>query len=60
MTTADVTKEEKEADVMKLTDEAVGEELVDRGEGQACDGSSGVFRSHNFKERPQEKVGFHF
>lgn len=46
--------------LINLTNEPIGEELVDRGEGEACDGSCGVFRSDNFKEWPQENVGFHF
>lgn len=46
--------------VNALTNKTIGEELVDRGESQAGDGSCGVFRSDNFKEGPEEKVGFHF
>lgn len=42
-----------------LTYEAVGQELVDRGEGQACDWSGGVFRSYYLQEGPQEYVGLH-
>jgi hypothetical protein len=42
-----------------LTYEAVGKELVDRGEGQACDWSGGVFRSYHLQEGPQEYVGLH-
>lgn len=51
-----VAEEEKMS--VWLTDETVDEELVDRGKGEACDGSSGVFRADHFKEGPQENVGF--
>lgn len=41
-----------------LTYKTIGQELVDRGKGKACDWSSGVLRADHFKEGPQENVGF--
>lgn len=45
---------------MWLTYETIDEELVNRGKGQACDGSSGVLRADHFQEGPQENIGFNF
>ena len=42
-----------------LTYEAVGEELVNGGESEACDWSGRVLGTHHFQERPQEHVGLH-
>lgn len=41
-----------------LTYKTIGQELVDRGKGKACDWSSGVLRADHFKEGPQENIGF--
>lgn len=43
-----------------LTYETIDEELVNRGKGKACDGSSGVLRADHFQEGPQENIGFNF
>lgn len=41
------------------TYEAEGQELVDRGEGEARDWSSRVLGANHFQEGSQENVGFH-
>jgi len=41
----------------RLTYKAMGKELVDRSEGEACDWSGGVLGADHFQEGPQENIG---
>ena len=39
-----------------LTDQSVGDELADGGQGEACDWSSRLLRPHDLQERTEELV----
>lgn len=43
-----------------LTYECIGQELVDRGERQSSDRTSGIFRANHFQKWTKEYIGLNF